>query len=177
MQRVSELTLGLGPAAGLCFCATAALAVQAYLSATRPEREPPFTTALFWLRALHWAVTTLAMLFPLVFSPALDPWFLAAWVAVMATWAACDNTCVLSHLEAARMAEPDPGMFDLPTPWPAFFVMLLVALRHAAGLASCADGVALVAGFGTYVTIHVLLVRSQAARTRPESSPPRTTRS
>jgi len=129
--------------------------------------DAPVASTVFWLRALHWAVSVASLLYPLIFDGASDGAFLLAWAGVLASWAACDNACVLSLAEARAGPPADPSMFELPTPWPAFAVLALVAARFAwtRGLA-CADAVSLLAALGTYIAVHAMVAAAGERRRR-----------
>ena len=150
--------LDLGIISGLGVVVALAAAAVA-VSRLAGKEDPPPSAELLGLRTLHWCVTVVAIGYPLIFSADLDLAFLTAWVGVLATWAASDNACVLSLVEADRTAGGgDASMRELPLPWPAFAVLLFVAVRYVVGSAlPCEERVLLVGAFATYVGAHAMI--------------------
>lgn len=154
-------TIGLSPLTGFLALGTGALVIVACI------HKDTVDTALFWIRVLHWSITLVGIGYPFVCGPAQDLWFISVWVAVMVSWAAFDNVCVVSLMESRNMdsdmVSRDPTMFQLPMPWPAFLALYIVVLRYSANL-DCTDSVIMRTVFATYIVVHYMIYRSQQKR-------------
>jgi hypothetical protein len=151
-------TLGLRPLAGVAALIAVGTIAQAI-------ENPAGPASLFALRAMHWSLTAAALGYPLVFAGRYDLVFVGLWVAVLATWAVCDNACVLSLVELAHPAATDAAeMRLLPWPWPAFVVLLLVVALRTPAVRRCPDKIMLFGALATYVAVHRRIYTSQTHR-------------
>ena len=141
-------------------------------AAAQAAMDPSSPASLFALRALHWAVTIVSLAYPILFPAAYDVAFVTLWVVVFATWAACDNACVLSLVEARHpSANDDPAMRLLPVPWPAFAVLLLVVAARTPSVRWCPEKTALLGALAAYIGVHERIHRSEVRRHAATKAP------